>query len=407
MVTLLTMAAWLPILAQEPQPHKALPSDLRASLMIAAPGEGPVSCYGHCALRLVCPSLSKDYFFTYGFADTADELLHLAVGKAAAHFWIMEPHRYLADYADEGRMVWEYRLNLTIEEIRRLWMLLDQASHANATEYFDPVRDHCSSACLRKIEECLGSGSIVWGKLPATAGCTYREFLTIVSQSHPWAGFLWKTFLGTDGDEKSPLQICLSPDVVAEAMAHARIEEPDGSRRPLLCDGGRGKAVCLGDDSVDEKATIAVSPLVTATFLAVMAVILAVLEGVVRRHVGNGKAVAKRFIGIVSTVFDVPLLFVHTCFSAFFMVVTLAPQLHSAHGNVRLMVFNIMPALVTLVSAFSPTFRRSNLSRRLWLLMATVCIVFAASCTWSPQIEAVYVLLAITFAARCVAKALR
>ncbi len=393
--------------ASRAEAEKALPTDLKASVLVVGPGNSTYNCWGHCALRLTCPSRGIDYFFTYGLYMSLENLAGFFAGTSKARFFVMKPHEYMQDYVNENRTMEEYRLNLSVEEIRRLWKLVDENTKESSARYFT-LEDHCASEVLWKVEECLGSGSLVFGNLPEYK--TFREFLSLKSNQRPWAGFWWKLLYGRQGDTSCSTEALLAPIVLVPVMRHSFIEEPDGSRRPLLADGGRPtvryKARPDGPSTpgtlvdgrfVYEDQTAGMnfwtSPL--GVFLVIFVLTAAVSFAQWRKQ-------WRRLPHVV----DVALLTVQSVVGAFLIYCVFFSNHKSFHGNVHVVIFNVVPLLVVAVTRFSPRFRASRLRSRLWLAMAVVCVLFAAAVPLSPQIELTYVLISLTFAMRCGVKGL-
>ncbi len=93
-----------------------LPVDIKASLIYVSPGYTAYTAYGHCAIRMQCPSQRLDYCFTYGLDDSSQSYVSFFSGKGKGRFSTFYTHDYLREYKENNRQVSEYELNLSLDE---------------------------------------------------------------------------------------------------------------------------------------------------------------------------------------------------------------------------------------------------------------------------------------------------
>lgn len=196
----------------------ALPTDLHAGFLVADPGPAFYSAYGHCALRLTCPSHDLDYCFTFCMDATPKNYIDFFRGKAYAQYACVATDTYMKEYVDEGRSVTVYDLNLDAEQVRTLWQLLDEEAMSRPHIYFDMLRNHCSSMSVRGMKRCLGSDKLVFDSLPEPLCGSYRDYLHSMSAEQPWVDFIWSTMLGAVGEEKGRTEDKLAPPYLVEAL---------------------------------------------------------------------------------------------------------------------------------------------------------------------------------------------
>ena len=132
-----------------------LATDITVSLLSVAPGYTVYTAHGHCALRLQCPSAGLDYSFTYGLDDTVENRLAFFTGEAKGEYSAVQTHDYLQEYANEGRRVVEYELNLNLYQKRRLWELLDNEVSYGAVRPYNYLTTNCSSMCAFAVKRAL------------------------------------------------------------------------------------------------------------------------------------------------------------------------------------------------------------------------------------------------------------
>ena len=74
-----------------------LPVDIKASLIYVSPGYTAYTAYGHCAIRMQCPSQRLDYCFTYGLDDSSQSYVSFFSGKGKGRFSTFYTHDYLRE----------------------------------------------------------------------------------------------------------------------------------------------------------------------------------------------------------------------------------------------------------------------------------------------------------------------
>lgn len=175
-------------LTVEAENDDGLPVDIKASLIYVSPGYTAYTAYGHCAIRMQCPSQRLDYCFTYGLDDSSQSYVSFFSGKGKGRFSTFYTHDYLREYKDNNRQVSEYELNLSLDEKRNLWALLDSGISGESIPY-DYLKTNCSSMCVRAVESVLDKETIEYKDLPVALLGTYRDFVRHISVHKPWCGF--------------------------------------------------------------------------------------------------------------------------------------------------------------------------------------------------------------------------
>lgn len=360
----------------------ALPTDIKASLFDASAGDDLYSSFGHCAIRLECPSKGFDICFTFGLDDTYDEKIAFFSGKGFGTYDVMDTSRYIKAYGMEHRTVTMYELNLTLDEIRLLWEQLDnELSHPTAYRY-DYLHTNCSSMCMKALEAALIDEEIVYDQLPPSVTGTYRDFVRSLGGESPWSEFFWQTLLGSEGEEKGILSDKISPFFIIDILRHARFQGTDGSSRPVL-KSPRGQQVNNPDPL---PPSLIPHP---STCMAVVLIIAVLLT-----------AIRIKFLRPVRVGFDALLLISQTLLGLLVCYMTFVSQLDSAHHNWYALVFNPLPLLAWLF------LRRQRWFWRLWTGFGIVVLLFVCTMPFNPQLDWAHAFLLLACAVRCLAVAL-
>ncbi len=109
---------------------------IRASLMIASPGNVLYSCVGHAFIRMECPTHGLDYCFSYESEGVRQKVLKFLSGNLKMGMMAVPTDGFLSQYRNNGRGVMEYNLNLSIPYKQKLWELLDSRVEAGAKSRF-------------------------------------------------------------------------------------------------------------------------------------------------------------------------------------------------------------------------------------------------------------------------------
>ena len=360
----------------------ALPTDIKASLFDASAGGDLYTSFGHCAIRLECPSKGFDICFTFGLEDSYDEKLAFFSGKGFGTYSVMDTRRYIAAYGMEHRTVMMYELNLTLDEIRRLWEQLDtELSHPTAYRY-DYLQTNCSSMCMKALEAALIDEEIVYDQLPPSVTGTYRDFVRSLGGESPWSEFFWQTLLGSEGEETGILSDKISPFFIVDILRHAHFQHIDGSSRPVL-KSPKGKQV---NNPTPPPAAFWPHPMVCMAIVLLVALLLTAVGRVKRKS---------QPVKIASKGFDALLLISQTLIGLLVCYMTFGSQLSSAHHNWYALVFNPLPLLAWLF------LRRRPWYSRVWAGFGIIALLFVCSMPFNPQLDWPHAFLLLAYAVRC------
>ena len=373
----LCLALWL---GAVPLRAASLPTDLKASLVVVAPGYTAYTAHGHCALRMQCQSEKLDYCFTYGLDDNTQSYLSFFSGHGVGCFSTAYTRDYLADYARQGRQVTEYELNLSLEEKRSLWALLDSELADGTGLPYNYLKTNCSSMCIRAIEQALGRERIEYHALPPVLNGTYRDFVRYISVHRPWISFFWLSILGSEGEAQGELDDKLSPLLLVDALRTATVTDTLGANRPVLT--GHATLLVKGDDG---RRTTWFTPTVCFALLLAAACMAGFAE---RRH----RLPWMRYA-------DAVLLALHTVVSVLLCYMCFGSSLAGASGNWLVLVFNPLPFVMWLC------FRHRRHSARVYVLYAVVLAFMVLITPISAPVDTPHALLFGVLLARCLSHA--
>ena len=360
----------------------ALPTDLHAGFVVATSGPSFYSAYGHCAVHLTCPSHNLDYCFTFCMDATFEHYVQFFRGTALAQYACIPTEVFLRDYVEEGRSVEDYEINLTVEQIRTLWQLLDEECQRGPHFHFDFLRKNCSSMSLRAVERCFGDDHLSFGELPDALTGTYRYFLRKASTQRPWSYLIWGTLLGSVGEQQGTIEDKASPEYIIETLSKATLVNVDCSSRPVLT--GNVTTLVEGNRSWDRTTFPPVWALSILTLLALLVTLL--------QWRGKGIPVVHLFDGlllVVQTLVGIAV-FHQSCLSG----------LDIMHSNWNLLVLNPLPVLLWICLHRRPWFPK------VWLGCAIVVLIYIALSVFTPQIGLLQVLMALPLLLRTVGNGL-
>ena len=178
------------------------PDFVKASLIIADPGEVLYSCVGHACIRLQCPAYGLDFCFSYESEDGRDKVLMFLAGSLKMGMFAIPTEEYLDEYKGEGRGVCQYHLNLPIEVKRNLWQLLDNKVSEGANLPYDYLARGCAQSTLQSLLEAITVSGLQpdFGEWPEKYEQTRRELTVSRLTENPWTHFFLEALVGIDID---------------------------------------------------------------------------------------------------------------------------------------------------------------------------------------------------------------
>lgn len=349
----------------------SLATDIQASLVVCDRGPRFVSSFGHCSIRMSCPSAGLDNYYTYLIHNEFSNVrMFFTHGVSRGHYAVQKWDEFSRDYVDQDRTITEYPLNLTTDEVRRLWMNLDREVYKPLSRMYSFLHSQCASISADIIQHSLDNEHIRYLTLdPAMCG-TERDFALRSTERYPWYQFVFMCLLGREGEQPGKQTEMLTPTLIAPAWTQAVIENAAGDSRPVFASEPRTLYAGTYTPPVHSPFT----PTVVFTLLLVLAIGLSIANR--KGHLLQVGRVVDGCLLAVQTL--VGCLVVYLCF---FSHATWGP------GNALLPVFNPLPLLLWLCFRRRPWFR--------WLCLAyalVVCVMIVAS-FFIPQLNLAHALL--------------
>lgn len=213
-----------------------------ASLLVADPGRVMYSVLGHSCLRLQCPTFGMDYCFSYESEAVKNRVLDFLAGKLKMGLFAIPVEDYCAIYREEGRGVYEYRLNLPIEVKRELWRVLDEHVAEGIYLPYDYYHRGCAFTAKNFVEEALGDNKIKYDESLYENSYSIKEIWNQYTKKELWVRFICY-FIGGGREVEVPIkgedQLIISVSLV-DAWQKATVNgEPLLPSEPVILVNGK------------------------------------------------------------------------------------------------------------------------------------------------------------------------
>ena len=209
---------------------------IRLSLLTCAPGEEIYSLFGHTAIRYEDPANGIDAVFNYGLFsfNTPNFILRFSLCLTDYQLGATDYARFAAEYAFDGRSVWQQTLNLSKEEKAELIRLLQENYLPENRVYrYNFFYDNCATRPRDKIEESI-DGKVIYPAEPQDGSLSFRDIVHQYCKGHPWARFGIDLCIGSEADRPiTQRQMMFAPFYLMDAFAGAQIVH-DSVQRPLV-----------------------------------------------------------------------------------------------------------------------------------------------------------------------------
>lgn len=199
------------------------------SLLTCGPGPEVYSYFGHSALRVSDPALKLDRVYNYGTFDFSvpDFYAQFINGKLYYMLSVVRYQGFYPDYLNENRFIKELPLNITLEEKRELFNLLEiNYLPENRHYWYDFFMDNCSTR-IRDIVVKATGGKYLWPPEPEEQ-LSYRRLIMPYISLNSWAktGILLMLAAGADQNPGQEGYMFL-PDHMHRLFAQAK--QADGT----------------------------------------------------------------------------------------------------------------------------------------------------------------------------------
>lgn len=223
----LTLASILAILSAKGQEQGQPPENpaedfVRASVVVASPGESIYSALGHSMIRLECPDLKLDYIFSEESEDEYDKIWRFIRGKLGVGVRAVPTQEYLQIYRDEQRSVYSYELNLPIRIKQRLWQQMDWRLQ-QPDERYDIVHTSCAVSLMQWLMDAVDADSLRFAPWPDDYAKSPRE-IGGDSIKNRWVHLLCCTVAGGDTYDKNvpPTQKIFHPMELVRVLQNCK-----------------------------------------------------------------------------------------------------------------------------------------------------------------------------------------
>lgn len=278
LVLLLWMVAAVPAMGQ---------GVVRAALLTCYPGGNIYELEGHTGLRIVLDD-GTDVTANYGLFDfdAPNFVYRFVKGETDYRMGIHDTRLFVESYRRQGRRVEEQELNLSAEQLDRLYMLLVENSlPQNAVYRYNYVLDNCATRPMEMIERAVVD-TIRFAPVTMGDGMapprTFREWMRYYHRDYPWYQFGIDLALGSGIDRPlTTREATFAPVTLTRMLKTATIADTMGNQMALA--GAATAIVDLpADNSMDGPTPWYFTPMAVALML--LAVTTAVTVRDVRRQ---------------------------------------------------------------------------------------------------------------------------
>lgn len=154
---------------------------------------------GHACLRLQCPTHGLDFVFSEESEDTRNKVLQFFAGNLKMGVRAVPTQKYVDEYAEEGRGVQEYMLNLPIKVKQRLWQQMDGRLELEDAPY-DYMNRSCAVRVLSWLEDAIDTDSLQYAPWGEKYNKTRKE-LAADSIMNPWGHVFLSTFIAGEAND--------------------------------------------------------------------------------------------------------------------------------------------------------------------------------------------------------------
>ncbi len=214
----------------------ALSAQPELSLITVYPGNAIYSAFGHTAFRYVDEDNDIDILYNFGTFDFQDpefvpKFVH---GQLDYFLGVVKFRRTFKNYTLlENRSVVEQKLNLTPEEIARIYAFLtENAMPENRYYKYDFIKDNCSTRIQSVLDKTIGNDIIYDQAVIAKIGeKSYRDYIRYHLKKSPWFDVGIQLVLGMPLDQQVlPSDSFFLPALVHDIIAGSTLNEG----RPLV-----------------------------------------------------------------------------------------------------------------------------------------------------------------------------
>jgi len=217
---------------------QTISNSTKISLLTGSPGADLYSTFGHSAIRIDDPAQNINMVFNYGTFDFNSPNFYVKFTRGQLDYKLsMESFEQLEyGFRYENRSVVEQELNLTIDQKRKLFSLL-QENYTPENRYYkyDFFFDNCATR-IRDLMTAAFKDDFKYNYPEAweKEDLTFRNLIDLYLTNHHWSDFGIDIALGLPTDAvAAPADYMFLPDYLAEGIATATIIQ-DGEEIPFV-----------------------------------------------------------------------------------------------------------------------------------------------------------------------------
>jgi len=198
------------------------------SVVTCGSGDQLYSAFGHSAFRVFDPVLGIDKVYNYGTFDfnAPNFYLNFAKGKLTYFLSTSEFTRFLRMYQYENRWVKTQVLNLSTEEVKQMYLFLENNAKPENRDYqYDFFYDNCSTK-IEDVVKTVLKDKVTFSNNHINTSKTHRELIDDYTKKFKWGKFGIDLALGSViDDEASKDDYKFLPDYIFEAFNNATINK--------------------------------------------------------------------------------------------------------------------------------------------------------------------------------------
>ena len=181
-----------------------LSEDAKISVLTCGAGFEFFECFGHTALRICDTALGIDYAFNWGIFNfnTDNFYLKFAQGRLPYMLGINTYEGFVAEYAHDGRSVYEQELRLTCDEKNLLYeAVVENYKPENRYYNYDFFEDNCATR-IRDIVQNSLKNRCFSAETMTDSPLSFRQLFRPYTKNYLWWRFAIDIALGTRADRR-------------------------------------------------------------------------------------------------------------------------------------------------------------------------------------------------------------
>ena len=191
------------------QADNFLSENAYASILTCGPGNEFYETFGHSALRIVDSARGVDVVFNYGMFSFSEPHFYFKFARGRLNYFVtVQPYQeFMAEYDYFGRSVTEQRLNMSGEELMRLYKaLIINAQPENKYYRYDIFHDNCATRVHDMVNAALDESDRIDFK-NVNKHVSYRDLIHKYTGKHlKWWCFGCDILLGARCDRDMTTQ---------------------------------------------------------------------------------------------------------------------------------------------------------------------------------------------------------